>query len=150
MTNKGGRPSKKTTLDLKQVELLARKGWTDEEMASFFNVVRSTWSKWKAEDKAFSDTLKEWKDEADERVERSLYERALGYSHPEDKIFNNQGEAMVVPSIKTYAPDTTACIFWLKNRKTKDWRDKLDLNHGGQDGNPVTTKLVVEFVEPKK
>lgn len=121
-----GRPSKKATLCLKSVERLARKGWTDEEMAEFFGVVRSTWCKWKAEDPAFSDALKEWKDEADARVERSLYERAIGYEHPDVHISNYQGSVTLTPIQKKYAPDTTAAIFWLKNRKPDQWRDKTE------------------------
>lgn len=124
-----GRPSKFTHLDLAKVKVVAGKGWTDDEMADFFEVHRATWYRWKAEFEEFCDALKEWKDEANARVERSLYERALGYSHPEDKIFNDSGEAMVVPTIKHYPPDTTAAIFWLKNRNPAEWRDKQELEH---------------------
>jgi hypothetical protein len=129
--NKGGRPSKFGTLDLAQVEFVARKGWTDEEMAKFFGVAVSTWYLWKVEHAEFSDALKDWKTEADARVERSLYERALGYEHPSEKIFQHDGQPVIVPFQEKYPPDTTACIFWLKNRQSDHWRDKqeLDINH---------------------
>lgn len=122
--NKGGRPSKFDSLDLKKVQALASRGWTDAEMATFFEVDESTWTRWKEKHPEFCTSLKDWKIEADSRVERSLYERATGYSHPEDKIFNYEGTALVVPTIKHYPPDTTAGIFWLKNRKPDQWRDK--------------------------
>ena len=124
---KPGRPSKKATLDLKQVEQLARKGWTDAEMARFFEVDRATWYRWKAQDDKFCDALKEWKRQADARVERSLYERAIGYEHPDVHISNYQGAVTLTPIQKFYAPDTTAAIFWLKNRDPENWRDKQDI-----------------------
>jgi hypothetical protein len=125
--NKGGRPSKFKHLDLSKVKKVASKGWTNEEMADFFEVALSTWHKWRVDFVEFSDALKEWKAEADSRVERSLYERALGYSHPEEKIFNNNGEALRVSTTKHYAPDPTSMIFWLKNRQPEQWRDKVDV-----------------------
>ena len=79
----GGRPTKYEDLDLTKVKKVASKGWTDMEMADFFDVDRSTWYRWKGKHEEFCDSLKEWKAEADARVERSLYERACGYSHPE-------------------------------------------------------------------
>lgn len=121
-----GRPSKFHQLDLKQVEMLAKKGWTDNEMSEFFQVDRATWYRWKNRHPEFCDALKHWKDSADEVVERSLFERATGYAHPEDKIFMHEGEERVVPTVKHYPPDSTAMIFWLKNRKPEEWRDRQE------------------------
>lgn len=121
-----GRPSKKDKLDLAAVEKLARKGWTDEEMARFFEVEPRTWYRWKAQDDKFCQALKEWKEEADARVERSLYERAIGYEHPDVHVSNYQGNVTLTPIQKRYAPDTTAAIFWLKNRQPERWRDKTE------------------------
>lgn len=137
------RPSKKDALDLEQVKKLAVMGWTDEQMAAFFDVDVRTWLRWKAKDETFCQALKDWKDEADERVERSLYERAMGYSHPEDKIFNNEGVPLVVPTTKHYPPDTTAMIFWLKNRQPENWRDKREHEHTGADGAPLVPVMNV-------
>ena len=136
-----GRPSRRAALDLAQVEKLARRGWTDEEMAEFFGVSDRTWYRWKADDEQFCQALKEWKDEADARVERALYERALGYSHPAVKIFMPAGASkpVKVPYTERYAPDTTAGIFWLKNRKPEEWRDKVDHEHTGRKGGPIET-----------
>ena len=101
-------------------------------MAEFFGVNPDTWHEWKKVHSEFSEALRDWKVEADSRVERSLYERATGYSHPEDKIFNDDGEPLIVPTVKHYPPDTTAAIFWLKNRQKDRWRDvsKVDLEAG--------------------
>lgn len=126
-----GRPSKFGDLDLKKVAAVARKGWTNAEMAEFFEVDQATWYRWQADREDFCEALKEWKVEADSRVERSLYERACGYSHPEDKVFCSDGEVTVVPTVKHYPPDPTAMIFWLKNRKGAEWNDKTEINHSG-------------------
>lgn len=121
-----GRPTKYKDIDLKQVEALAKKGWTDSEMASFFEVHEATWYRWKHKHPDFCESLKNWKEFADDIVERSLFERATGYAHPEDKIFMHEGEETVVPTVKHYPPDTTAMIFWLKNRKPEQWRDRQE------------------------
>lgn len=142
-----GRPSKKDKIDYKQVEKLALAGWTDEQMAEFFEVDRRTWMRWKATDDKFCHALKEWKREADQRVERSLYERARGYSHPEDKIFQYEGQPVTVPTIKHYPPDTTAAIFWLKNRQPHDWRDRREIT--GEDGGPIVTEVRRVVVDPR-
>lgn len=124
-----GRPSKFDGLDRTQAEKLARAGWTDAQMADFFGVTTQTWDNWKKKDPEFFGALKDWKAEADHRVERSLYERAIGYEHPEDKIFQHGGEPVIVPTTKRYPPDTTAAIFWLKNRMRVEWRDRQEVEH---------------------
>lgn len=123
-TRKPGRPSLFDGIDMELVEFLVKKGFTDEEMATACKVTKQTWGNWKKAHPEFFASLKDWKQEADEAVERSLYERATGYQHPEDKIFNADGAPLIVPTIKHYPPDSTAMIFWLKNRKPKEWRDQ--------------------------
>jgi hypothetical protein len=153
----GGRPSKfdmLTELDRKNIERMAKRGFTDKEMAEFLDITEQTFNNWKLDHPKFFESLKEWKEYADARVERSLYERALGFSHAEDKIFKPAGEApTVVPTIKHYAPDTTACIFWLKNRKKKEWRDKVELDHGqstDDEGNDRKWRVEVTHVTKAK
>lgn len=124
--NNGGRPSKFDEKQLKAIELMAKRGFTDEEMAICLNITVRTFHNWKEKHKELFHSLKSWKDEADAKVERSLYERATGYSHPEDKIFNDNGKPLVVPTTKHYPPDPTSMIFWLKNRQSENWRDKTE------------------------
>lgn len=127
-----GRPSKYSPDILPQVRFLAKKGCTDKDLAEFFEVNIDTIHEWKKKHPEFSDTLKEAKLEADSAVERSLFERATGYSHPEDKIFQYEGCPVVVPTVKHYPPDTAAAIFWLKNRKPEQWREKIEHEHSGE------------------
>jgi len=133
---KTGRPSVFKPEYVGQAEKLAKLGATDREAAEFFEVAESTLYLWKHTHPEFSEALKVGKEQADARVEQSLYRRALGYSHDAVKIaVSGQGEITQVPFTEHYPPDTTAAIFWLKNRKPKEWRDKteVDQNHGVQD-----------------
>ena len=124
--SKAGRPSLYRDEYPAQALKLCRLGATNPELADFFKVAVSTLSKWLAEIPEFSDALKEGREIANANVANRLYERAMGYSHPEDKIFNNNGEALIVPTTKHYPPDTTAAIFWLKNRCPAQWRDRVE------------------------
>jgi hypothetical protein len=124
----GGRPSDYGRVDLDQARILAEKGFTDQELADFFGVVRSTISLWKKEHPEFSDALKLGKEAADRKVERSLFERATGYSHPDTHFSAYEGIVTETPTTKVYPPDTTAAIFWLKNRKPDEWRDRQEVH----------------------
>jgi len=239
-----GRPSKYNGVDLKQVQMLAEQGWTDAQMAKFFGVCEDTWHEWKKVHPKFSESLRDWKVAADFRVERSLYESAIGYTcketvkeliaanglnrnreseisyttddwlnaleffdnrcaycgnsgkmtkdhvvplskggklefgnvvpccqscnsrkkdrdlsfwYEQDASYDKEREAklkqylsdceqikehddndskksclVVTKEItKKMAPNTTACIFWLKNRKKEEWRDRHEFNHSG-------------------
>lgn len=130
-----GRPTKYKSEYAEQAFKLCLLGATDDRLADFFEVAESTLHLWKKENPEFSEAIKRGKDEADAKVAESLYNRALGYSHPEDKIFNVQGkggpEPMIVPTIKHYPPDATSAIFWLKNRQKEKWRDKTEVETNG-------------------
>lgn len=137
----GGRPSAFKPEYCRQAEKLCRLGATDKEMADFFGVVESTINKWKIDYPQFSESLKKGKEMSDANVADRLFKRAMGYSHKAVKIFNDEGHPMVVPYTEHYPPDTTACIFWLKNRQPKKWRDKVEqgfTNGEGEDVNPIT------------
>lgn len=135
----GGRPSNYKTEYAEQAYKLCLLGATDKEMADFFGVSEVTFNAWKKNHPEFLKSLKEGKESADANVASRLYQRAMGYSHPEDKIFNDNGEPLIVPTIKHYPPDTTAAIFWLKNRRKDQWRDKQDMELTGKDGGPIET-----------
>lgn len=135
--NNGGAPTLYRDEYAEQVYKLCLLGATDAELADFFNVTEQTINNWKKEHIEFFESIKKGKEIADSDIAESLYHRAKGYSHKEDKIFNNNGEPLIVPTIKHYPPDTTAAIFWLKNRKPAVWRDKQEIDHttGGEPFN---------------
>ena len=126
----GGRPSKFDDKARKSVELLAKKGITDAEMSTGLGITEQTLNNWKQEDPAFFESIKDWRLEADRAVERSLYERACGYTCPETKAqwVNDEhgGRWEYAETRKHYPPDPTSMIFWLKNRQPKKWRDKVE------------------------
>jgi len=93
------------------------------------------------------ESIKRGKEYADSNVADRLYQRAMGYEHAEDQIFQYQGEAVVVPTKKHYAPDTAAGIFWLKNRQPAKWRDKIETEITGPNGGPIQITAVQSLPE---
>lgn len=131
------RPSKYNADYVEQAQKLCALGATDAELADFFKVAVSTIALWKVEHKEFSDALKIGKEVSDTRVEQKLYQRAMGYECDEVDIRVINGEVVQTPIRKVYPPDTTAAIFWLKNRKPKEWRETKAVELTGNDGGPV-------------
>ena len=141
MPEKRGRPSKYDAGFCTMVEKLCRLGATDEELADFFGIDEATLNRWKVAHPEFCESLKRGKTIADAEVADKLYRRAIGYEHAAVKIFNDNGQALVVDYVQRYPPDTTAAIFWLKNRRPDQWRDR---GRGDNDAEkqPVVVKLV--------
>ena len=129
-----GRPTLYKKEYCEQAFKLCLLGAIDKELADFFGVEEQTVNNWKINYPEFFESIRDGKEKADANVAKSLYQKAIGYSHPEDKIFNNDGVPLIVPTVKHYPPDTIAATFWLKNRKGTVWRDKVeqDINLGGE------------------
>lgn len=125
------RPSKYRPEFVTQAERLCKLGATDLEIADFFGINVATLNRWKGEYPEFCASIKAGKESSDNRVERSLFSRATGYEHDEVDIRVVQNRIVKTPIRKFYPPDTTAAIFWLKNRKPAEWRDKQELEHSG-------------------
>jgi hypothetical protein len=123
----GGRPTKYRPEYCAQAEKLCKLGATDIEIADFLEVDVRTLYRWKGEHEEFCQALKAGKEISDERVERSLFARANGYEHDEVDIRVVDKEIVQTSIRKYYPPDTTAAIFWLKNRRPDLWRDKTDV-----------------------
>ncbi|MEW6555096.1 MAG: helix-turn-helix domain-containing protein [Actinomycetota bacterium] len=108
------------------VKWMARQGLTNVEIADELGVSRETIRKWRKQFPDFDASLQEGKDIADARVEESLYQRAIGFSYEEREVQSDPETRKPVKVKTTYkhmVPDVTACIFWLKNRRPKRWRD---------------------------
>ncbi len=107
------------------IEGWARDGLTDEQIAHNMGISRSTLNEWKDKFSDISDTLKKGKEVVDRMVENALLKRALGYEYTEQKIIVSEKDGKrTETTIKQVVPDVTAQIFWLKNRKPDEWRDK--------------------------
>ncbi len=109
---------------LLQIESWARDGLTNEQIANNIGVKRQTFQAWLKKYDVISDTLKKGKRPIDFEVENALLKNALGFKYTEEEIYKDDDGNTRVKKVNRYQkPDTTAQIFWLKNRKPKLWRD---------------------------
>ena len=101
----------------------ARDGLTDEQIAKNIGINRTTLYDWKKKEVNIADALKKGKEVIDFEVENALLKRALGYEYEEETYENG----ILTKKVKKHvAPDTTAQIFWLKNRKPNNWKDRVE------------------------
>lgn len=146
-----GRPTLFKPEFVEQAQKLCKLGATDREIADFFKVDVATIYRWKHSHPDFCDALKLGKDACDDRVAKSLYHRATGYSFDSEKIHvTKDGDVVRVPTIEHCPPDPTSMIFWLKNRQRDKWSDRVTQEHTGPDGGPVklsVNEMIEEIVE---
>jgi hypothetical protein len=130
-----GRPTDYREEFVEQAEKLSLLGATDMQIADFFEVSEATLNRWKHTYPEFCASIKLGKETADTNVARSLYRKAIGYEFDSVKIFcGKDGEVTQVPYREIVPPSDTACIFWLKNRRKDEWRDKVETEHTGTLG----------------
>lgn len=127
----------------------ARDGLTDEQLAEKIGVSRSTLSEWKNRFPDISDALKKGKEIVDIQVENALLKRALGYEYQEQRIETSKKDGVkVIQTVKHVPPDTTAQIFWLKNRRPDKWRDRPEGEKENAGGGVVFLAPVGALEEP--
>ena len=131
MAAKGKSAEWLTPEGLLKIEGWARDGLINEQIAQNIGITATTLYEWKNKFPELSEALKRGKDVIDRQVENSLLKRALGYEYTEttreavkDPESGNIEMRVTKEVTKTVIPDTTAQIFWLKNRKPDKWRDK--------------------------
>lgn len=129
---------------LLQLESWARDGLTDKQIASNMGITEQTLNVWKKNYPSLFESLKRGKAVVDIQVENALLKRALGYSYDEvtkERVLDYDpstgqvvGSHMEVTKTvrKEVQGDTTAQIFWLKNRRSEQWRDKRDVSVEGE------------------
>lgn len=121
------------------LEAWARDGLTDEQIAGNMGINVRTLYLWKKKNVQIFQSLKIGKEVADIEVENALRKKALGFRETEQTVTTRKtveyengkrvreiSEPIVTEVEKYYPPDTTAQIFWLKNRKPEKWRDKQE------------------------
>ena len=128
------------------VEGWARDGLTDEQIWNKLGISKDTFYSYKNKYSDFSDSLKRGKEVVDTEVENALLKKALGGKEKllkpvklKQVIYSDAGkklkefeEIVMVEEEVLITPDTTAQIFWLKNRKPGVWRDKTAVEHSGE------------------
>ena len=120
----------------------AREGLTDEQLAEKMGIGARTLYDWKLKYPQISQALKKGKEVVDIQVENALLKRALGYDFQEEKIEKSDKDGVkVVQTVKHTPPDTTAQIFWLKNRRPDRWRDKPELTAADEGGVQIIDDL---------
>lgn len=135
-----GRPSVYDASFNEKAFKLCLLGATDKDLADFFGVSEQTLNTWKHNKSGFLESIKAGKDDADANVTKSLYKRAVGYSHKETKIATHMGEITDRIEIeKHYAPDTRACEYWLNNRQRSKWNNTVKTELTGKNGEPLQT-----------
>lgn len=128
-----GRPSAYRTEFAEQATKLCQLGATDFELAEFFEVDTRTIYRWKNSEPEFCQAVIVGKEKADERVERALFNRAVGYSFESEKVFQFRGAVVRADTVEHVPPDPGAAMNWLKNRRPDDWREKSELKHDVSD-----------------
>jgi hypothetical protein len=138
--------------NLLRLQAWARDGLTDEQIAHNMGIAYSTLRVWKEKYSAISAALKKGKEVVDIQVENALLKRALGYSYNEvvrERVRDDDTGDYKLEITKTIkkevVPDTTAQIFWLKNRKPIEWRDRKETEiSGGLNVNNPFADLTTE------
>lgn len=123
----------------------ARDGLSDEQIATNMGITDSTFYEWKKKYSEISEVLKEGKDVVDRQVENALLKSALGYKY--DEVTEERRDDMLVVTKvvhKEVQPNTTAQIFWLKNRKRLEWRDRVENAITGADGGAVKIETLTD------
>jgi hypothetical protein len=145
---KVGRKTKYRKSLNKAVQELSEQGFTDKEIAEVFNVSESTINKWKKKYPVFMESMRQGKAIADHKVVNALYNRAIGYSHPDTHISVEKGDVTLTNIVKHLPPDVSACKYWLKNRMKKDWKDKVETEVTGAEGQPLPGMTINIIREP--
>jgi hypothetical protein len=118
-----GRPTRYQVGFNAKAEQIAMLGTTDKQIAEILGIAERTLNYWKQKHPDFLRSITRGKTMADARVAEALLQRGLGYSHPEEKLFQHDGEIIRVVTTKHYPPDTAAASFWLRHRQPELWRD---------------------------
>jgi hypothetical protein len=129
----GGRKSLWKPEYVRMAEGIAVLGATDKQLATIFGVSERTIHGWKKEHPEFFAALKKGKAEADNRVKQALFKRAIGCHVPDTDIRVIEGEIVKTPLEKHYPPDTTACIIWLQNRDSENWKPRKAVEDDGKE-----------------
>ena len=136
-----GRPSKYIEEYAEQARKLCKLGATDPDLAEFFKVHLSTIWEWSTSHEAFSDAIRIGMNQANDCVDRSLYMKARGYFLDGVKVMTVDKAVVEHPIREYYPPDTTAIMWWQRNRRPDLWRERQDVNVSGSLKHDHTINL---------
>lgn len=129
----------------------ARSGLSDEQIAHNMGIHPATLYKWMNEYGEIKEAIKKGKEVADFEVENAMYKAALGYETEEVKTYveetANGQKKRVEKTKKHVAPNVTAQIFWLKNRKPTAWRDRVEQQIDANVSTDKLTDILIQLEE---
>lgn len=138
MAGKQGQPTKYQKAYDEQARKLCLLGYTDVQLADFFGVCEATIYNWKIDHPSFLEALKAGKDNADAELAQTLYDRAKGGKRI---VKQKVADGAIVDLEEELPPDTTAIIFWLKNRQPNLWRNNPEQEEAKEQA-PIEIKIV--------
>jgi hypothetical protein len=112
---------------------MCRLGATDFDLAQEFDVKTSTIWRWYSKYPDFCSSTDDGKNAFDNRIERSLAQRAAGYSYHSEKVFQYDGQIVRAEIVEHVPPDVSACRLWLMNRRPDKWRDRQEVKLDGSE-----------------
>lgn len=118
---------------------LCENGATRFDLADHFGVAARTIDNWTAKHTAFREALNAGREAFDELIERSLGERARGYYHEVEKVWQWQGQIVRATVVEHVPADPGAAAKWLAGRRASKWGDKQAIELTGKDGGPIET-----------
>lgn len=121
-------------------------GAVDKQLADFFGVTEQTINNWKLSYPEFFESIKVGKLYADACMAESLYQRGIGYSHPDTHVSVINNEVVLTELTKHYPPDTKAAFLWLKNRQPTLWRDKIEIENTYKLDPEMMDRIKTEFI----
>lgn len=133
-----GRPKGSDTYDPKYAEWCRR--WAESgalvtEMIAWLKISSSVFYRWRSNHPEFLEATKAGSAPADDRVVRSLFERANGYEYTEEvavKMRDGETDWIEIVTLRKHMPpDTKAVSYWLGNRRHNEWRDRRSVEHSG-------------------
>ena len=139
--NKGGRPTKYKEAFNDQVFEMALLGLSDSQMANIIGITEQTLNNWKTEHPMFFESLTQGKENADGKVAKAMYKRALGLTIIEEALTK---DGQIVQLRKELPPDTPAAKHWLANRQRKLWANN------GESTMYTTEPLIIIRTEGDK
>lgn len=139
--NKGGRPTKYKEAFNDQVFEMALLGLSDSQMANILGITEQTLNNWKTEHPMFFESLTQGKENADGKVAKAMYKRALGLTIIEEALTK---DGQIVQLRKELPPDTPAAKHWLANRQRKLWANN------GESTMYTTEPLIIIRTEGDK
>jgi hypothetical protein len=109
---------------------LLRQGSEESFVCKLFGIHPLSWASWKRNNPDFGRAVKEWKRHAVDRVEKTLFMKAMGYEYSVEKIMqDNDGKITKSVTTEHMTPDTNAIKYFLNNQAPREWKDRQDVHH---------------------